>query len=95
MQTTSITKVDKSQLTRISFGTVENQKKSTKSLLRYKLKRAQSLGNLFKLHALILFNGEDGELLETEATVWAVAEKYIMIKGGTVIPISSIIDVRI
>ena len=93
MQALSITRIDKSQLTGINFG--NNSRQDSDSLLRHKLKRAQSLGNLFKLHTLILFYGENGEYLETEATVWAVAEKYIMIKGGTVIPISSIVDVRI
>ncbi len=95
MHSISVTKVDKSQLTNFSFGKNENQEEGTRSLLRYNLQRALTLGNLYKSHVLILFYDENGNYMETEATVWAVSEKYIMIKGGTVIPIDSIIDVTI
>ena len=95
MQSLSITKVDKSQLSNISFGINGNYHEDSPSLLRHKLNRALALGNLYKIHALILFCDQYGNYIETEATVWAVSEKYIMIKGGTVIPISAIIDVRI
>ena len=95
MQSAEITKVDKSQLSAISFGVNENYQRDHLSILRYKLNRALALGNLYKVHTHILFYDENGNRIQTEATVWAVSEKYIMIKGGTVIPVSSIIDVSI
>lgn len=95
MHSISVTKVDKSQLSSISFGKNDKLEQGSRSLIRYNLQRALTLGNLYKSHVLILFYNEQGSYMETEATVWAVSEKYIMIKGGTVIPIDSIIDVKI
>ncbi len=95
MQVNTITRVDKSQLNSISFGRNLNLEKGSRSVLRYNLQRALRLGNLYKSHVLIQFYNEDGHYMETEATIWAVSEKYIMIKGGMVIPIESIVDVKI
>ncbi len=94
METLEKIKVDKSQLTDFSFGINEKHVPNVSSLLRYKLHRALILGNFYKSHSLIQFYDEDGSFMETEATVWAVTDKYIMIKGGTVIPIKSIIDLK-
>jgi hypothetical protein len=38
----------------------------------------------------IYFINALGEHMETEGTVWAVTEKYVMLKGGNTIPIRAI-----
>ncbi len=57
------------------------------------LDKAMKLGNSYKLHVSIYFRGTNGEFLKTIATVWAVTEKYLVLKGNTLIPIHSIYDI--
>lgn len=95
MQLHTITRIDKSQLASITFGKNYNSEEGSLSVLRYNLQRALRLGNLYKNHVRIQFYNESGHYMETEATIWAVTEKYVMIKGGTVIPIDSIVDVTL
>ena len=57
------------------------------------LDKALKLGNSYKLHVSIYFRGTNGEFLKTSATVWAVTEKYLVLKGNTLIPIHSIYDI--
>jgi len=94
MEPWSVLKVDKSRLAEISFGRYDFHESGLSSRLRYKLQRAVLLGNLYKCHSIIQFHDEQGRYMETEATVWAVTENYIMIKGGIVIPVHAIIDVK-
>lgn len=94
MQQKTITKVDKLSVANLSFYKKEALSEKVDQIIRgYNLDRALSLGNLYKSSVLIQFRNASGEAIETEATVWAVTEKYIMIKGGTVIPIKSIFNV--
>jgi len=58
-----------------------------------KLSDAQRLGNEFKSKVSIAFNTEDGPM-RVETTVWSLTEKYIQIKHGILIPLSSIITVE-
>ncbi|ERJ59723.1 hypothetical protein [Sphingobacterium paucimobilis] len=58
-----------------------------------KLKDAQRLGNEFKSKVTIVFNTEDGPM-RIETTVWSLTDKYIQIKSGVLIPLSSIISVE-
>lgn len=60
--------------------------------LRDKLTGAQRLGNEFKSKVSIVFQTEDGPK-RVETTVWSLTEKYIQIKNGIHIPLSSIIAV--
>jgi hypothetical protein len=94
MEPVSVIKVDKTQLAEISFGKHEMHETGLSSRLRYKLQRAMILGNLYKCHSTIQFYDAYGRYMETEATVWAVTEQYIMIKGGIVIPVYAIIDLK-
>lgn len=93
MQVNTITRVDKSQLANMTFNTEVNAPKIDSSLLKYKLNRALTLGNLYKTSVRIQFTSQNDEFLETEATIWAVTEKYVMLKGGVMLPIDCIIDV--
>lgn len=57
------------------------------------LSYAVRLGNEFKAKTLITFETTQGPKT-VETTVWSVADKYLQLKGGTLIPLSSIISVR-
>ncbi|MHA4895274.1 hypothetical protein ACXZ1K_11015 [Pedobacter sp. PWIIR3] len=60
--------------------------------LRSKLNSAQRLGNEFKSKADITFNTKDGPKT-VNTTVWSVTEKYVQLKSGVHIPLSSLIDI--
>lgn len=60
-----------------------------------KLMRALQLGNLHKQHVHLRFKHENGETYETHATVWAVTERYVVLKGGVTIPIHSIYEIEL
>lgn len=59
-----------------------------------KLVIAMQLGNLYKQHVKIKFTNNENALFETIATVWAVTEKFVILKGNTFIPIHSIYEVE-
>jgi hypothetical protein len=60
---------------------------------RATLEHAMKLGNNHRHKATITF--EDSEnVKQVETTVWAVTEKWIILKGSMVIPICRVHDVR-
>ena len=94
MQLKTITKVDKSRIKDLSFRKEEILSDSSDQAIRaYNLDRALRLGNLYKGRVLVQFETVDLEPMQTEATIWAVTEKYIMLKGGAVVPIKAISNV--
>jgi len=94
MQTTKITKVDKSQVAGTSFSSYEVLSNPADRYIRqHELNRALKLGNNYKHPVKIDFVDAGGQIQETEATVWAVTEKFVMVKGGHCIPIRSIFKV--
>ena len=54
---------------------------------------ATRLGNEFKGKTSITFETTDGPR-SVETTVWSVTDGYLQLKGGTLIPVNSIIDVH-
>lgn len=68
----------------------------TENILRqrrqYNLNRALILSNLDHNKALITFKTEENYIFKVEATIWAVTEDYILLKGGVTIPVRSIVD---
>ncbi|RZK68729.1 MAG: hypothetical protein EOO92_22855 [Pedobacter sp.] len=60
--------------------------------LQSKLQSAQRLGNEFKAKADITFNTKEGPKT-VSTTVWSVTEKYLQLKSGVHIPLSSLIDI--
>jgi len=50
-------------------------------------------GNEFKGKTSITFETTAGPR-SVETTIWSVADKYLQLKGGTLIPLASIIDVH-
>ncbi|RQO74917.1 hypothetical protein DBR43_05930 [Pedobacter sp. KBW06] len=61
--------------------------------LRDKLNSAQRLGNEFKSKADISFNTKEGPRT-VSTTVWSVTEKYIQLKNGIHIPLSSLLAIE-
>lgn len=60
--------------------------------LRRKLENALRLGNEFKSKASIVFMTEEGAK-RIETTVWSLTEKYLQIKAGVLLPLSSLIAI--
>lgn len=91
MENTTINKIDKSDLLRTSFIQEEVLTCTKEQLKRnIKLMKSLTLGNLYKQHVHIAFKNKEGKNLKTTATVWAVTESYVLLKGGMHIPIKSI-----
>lgn len=61
---------------------------------RERLQRAMRLGNEFKGKSQITFVTTKG-LKKIETTIWSATDKYIQIKGGVSIPVSSIIRLEL
>lgn len=60
--------------------------------LQSKLKNALRLGNEFKSKTNITFMTEEGPK-RIETTVWSLTDKYLQIKGGILLPLSSLIAI--
>jgi hypothetical protein len=91
MELRQSTKLDKLQLTNLSFSKTDVLSDNTDRFIRnFELNRALRLGNTYKQSVRIYFINALGEHMETEGTVWAVTEKYVMLKGGNTIPIRAI-----
>lgn len=60
--------------------------------LKQELDYAVRLGNEYKGKTIITFQTSEGPMT-VETTVWSVTEKSIQLKGGVVIPLTSIIMV--
>ncbi|AKD03514.1 hypothetical protein POKO110462_06145 [Pontibacter korlensis] len=58
------------------------------------LNRAASLGNVYRGKVEITFQTADGEQRRVDTTVWAVDDKYMTLKAGCSIPVSSIIGIE-
>ncbi|WP_114783138.1 hypothetical protein [Botryobacter ruber] len=61
---------------------------------RLDLDRASSLGNAYHGKVEITFQPVDGEQKRVETTVWCVDDKYLVLKAGCAIPVTSIIGIE-
>lgn len=68
--------------------------KQHQSRRTYNLQRALILGNIEHMHANIIFMDREGLLQQVRATIWAVSEEYVLLKGGKYIPIRAVIDLE-
>jgi hypothetical protein len=94
MQTNTLVKIDKYNLDQVTYAkreVLEDQEEREDRLRE--IQRGMRLGNTHKLHSRIIFETEDGEIIETEATIWAVTEKRVMLKNDLSIPIRCIYSV--
>lgn len=96
MLTQEITRVHRSRIIELSFNREDVlSSEIAKSERKESLIRAMKLGNNFKQAVTLQFRTFDGSLRETEATVWAVTEKNVELKGGKIIPIAAIFHVEL
>ena len=58
------------------------------------LERATTLGNVEHNKIKVIFDDNEG-LKQVETTIWATTDKRIILKGGVVIPIIRIHEVKI
>jgi len=90
----NIITVQKEQINSIKFFPHEViTEKVHKKILLSDLNRALILGNTDHNKVTIVFKDEGGVLLQVITTIWAVTESYIVLKGGTNIPIKAIADI--
>lgn len=91
----NILKIPKEQLRQVNFHKLEVlYEKPQRQWRLHNLRRALVLGNIEHNHANIIFKTEDGSLHQVEATIWAVTDDYISLKGGSNIPVRAIVDIE-
>jgi hypothetical protein len=96
MRVESPIKIDKKQLAYYPFNKKEVLSNETERVLRrIDLERALQLGNLYKGSVIIYFKNSLNETLMVNATVWALTSKFVELKGGITIPISSVVKVLV
>jgi len=89
----SFKKIEKEEIGTLHFpinDVLENDERRAER--SKKLIRASILGNLEKEKCKILFRSNLGHNY-VETTIWAVTDKYVCLKGGVAILITSIIEV--
>ncbi len=96
MQNTTLTPIliEKEEISNLTFPKNPIDKSTDDlKILKHNLRRAMILGNLHRTKSKIIF--EDSESLkEVRTTVWAVGDKNIVLKQGTIIPINRIVSIR-
>ena len=93
--TADIQKIEKEQLNTCKFERPVYHYSDHESRERNrKLYLAMLMGNNFHSKVKIVFNTIEG-YREIFTTVWATTEKFILLKGGTFIPIDSIAYVEL
>jgi hypothetical protein len=61
--------------------------------LQHDLNRALILGNLYRGKVTITFRTSRQEVKRVRTTVWAVTEKYVLLKGNLFLPNKAIVEV--
>lgn len=89
------TLIEKESISTLHFPSEAIEKtKDEHNILRMKLQKAQTLGNIHHNKIKIWFKDDSG-LKEVRTTVWALGEDNIVLKKGVFIPIHRIVDVQI
>ncbi len=57
------------------------------------LTSAMQLGNLYKRKVFIVFKDQEG-IKKVRTTIWALTKKYVILKGGIVIPVCRVLKVE-
>lgn len=87
--------IEKESISNLHFPSEALEKtKDEHKILRMKLQKAQTLGNIHHNKIKIWFKDDVG-LKEVRTTVWALGEDNIVLKKGVFIPIHRIVDVQI
>ena len=85
--------ISKEDISKVQFSTsevLENEMAMRKR--KSDLYRAMILGNVYHVKCKIVFASNE-EIYKVETTVWASTENYVTLKGGTIIPVKSIVEV--
>lgn len=91
MDIQTIIKIDKMEVKNLKFKKEDVLLTSEGKEDRWReLNKGMALGNLHKETTRMVFETENGEMYETEASIWAVTEKNVLLKNGIFIPIRSI-----
>ena len=91
--TLSPTLIEKEAISELIFPKSAISKTSDElKVLKHHLRRAMILGNLHRTKIKIVFE-DDKSLKEVRTTVWAVGDKNIVLKQGTIIPINRIVSI--
>lgn len=95
METIMVNKIEKEQIKELEFN---NESRSTDMLELKKIKNllylGMVLGNGYRHKVKIIFDSLDGRKM-VETTIWATTNNNVVLKGGTVIPVSVIVDVQL
>ncbi|MFM7023526.1 MAG: hypothetical protein ACKOXB_11180 [Flavobacteriales bacterium] len=86
--------IDKEQVKLLRFNSADVLATKQEQLQRYiDLQRAAAMGATNKSNVKIYFKSYQGNRYKVEATIWAVTEQNITLKGEVMIPIISIYKV--
>ncbi len=86
-------RVEKEEISSLIFPKTPIHKTEDElKILKHYLRRAMILGNLHHSKIKIVFEDDKGTK-EVRTTVWAVGDKNIVLKQGTIIPINRIISI--
>ena len=91
----TIPMLEKEQIPSLHFGPndVLTDPEARKKRM-WDLNRATSLGNVYQGKVEITFQTADGKQHRVDTTVWAVDEKFMTLKAGCSIPVTSIIGIE-
>ena len=85
--------IEKESITNLQFKGAEVLQNETAIRKRKSdLYRAMILGNVYHVKCKIVFASNE-ETYKVETTVWAATENYVTLKGGAIIPVTSIVEV--
>jgi hypothetical protein len=95
MQTnTSVVKLSSLELSAVQFGEKDVISDIFEQAERSKkIRKALSLGSIFRVPVVIQVENASGLPLEIEAAVGAANDKEILLKSGVTIPVSSVKDI--
>ena len=92
---TYIPKIPREDLVHVEVTDPDPDKRDREGIeLRKELIKALKVGNTSKNKYQIIFYSESG-VLKVVTTIWMVGENYIGVKGNLVIPINSILDIKL
>lgn len=86
--------IEKEEIPYLQFSGEEVLKSEEEKEKRWEdLTTAMQLGNIYKRKVFIYFKDNQG-LKKVRTTIWALTEKYVILKGGIVIPVWRIIKIE-
>ena len=91
MDNLNYTRIEKEQVPMLSFN--KDLELDQHDDIIQRLEKSTLLGNIHHSKVVIYFQDDEGHK-KVETTIWATGTKFICLKGGMWIPISSILDVE-